>query len=46
LLVAYLRPANIDACRHSRAILKLLVDRFRQAWPGVRIIFRGVSSDN
>jgi len=43
LLVAYLRPSNIDASRHSGAILKLLVKRFRQAWPGVRIIFRGDS---
>jgi hypothetical protein len=43
LLVAYLRPADIDGARHSRAILKLLVTRFRQAWPGVRIIFRGDS---
>jgi len=43
LLVAYLRPSNIDASLHSRAILKLLVQRFRQAWPGVRIIFRGDS---
>jgi hypothetical protein len=43
LLVAYLRPANIDAAKHSRAILKLLVRRFRQAWPGVRIVFRGDS---
>jgi len=43
LLVAYLRPADIDGARHSRAILKLLVQRFRQVWPGVRIIFRGDS---
>jgi len=43
LLVAYLRPADIDGARHSRAILKLLVQRFRQAWPKVRIIFRGDS---
>jgi len=43
LLVAYLRPANIDAARHSRAILKLLVTRLRQAWPGVKIILRGDS---
>jgi hypothetical protein len=43
LLVAYLRPANIDAATHSRAILKLLVTRFRQQWPGVKIIFRGDS---
>jgi len=43
LLVAYLRPANIDAARHSRAILKLLVERFRQAWPHVKIVFRADS---
>jgi hypothetical protein len=43
LLVAYLRPANIDGAKHSRAILKLLVQRFRQQWPHVRIIFRGDS---
>lgn len=43
LLVAYLRPAKIDAAKHSRAILKLLVDRFRQEWPNVKIIFRGDS---
>ena len=43
LLVAYLRPANIDAAKHSRAILKLLVTRFRQVWPNVKIIFRGDS---
>jgi len=43
LLVAYLRPANIDASRHSRAILKLLVQRFRQVWPHVKIIVRGDS---
>jgi hypothetical protein len=43
LLVAYLRPGNIDAARHSRGILKLLVRRLRQAWPGVKIIVRGDS---
>jgi hypothetical protein len=43
LLVAYLRPSNIDASRHARAILKLLVRRLRQAWPDVRIIVRGDS---
>ena len=43
LLVSYLRPSNIAAAKHSRAILKLLVDRLRQAWPGVRIIVRGDS---
>jgi Transposase DDE domain group 1 len=43
LLVCHLRPSNIDAAQHSRAILKLLVDRLRQQWPGVKIIFRGDS---
>jgi len=43
LLVAYLRPSNIDAAKHSRAILCLLVQRFRQVWPNVRIVFRGDS---
>ena len=43
LLVAYLRPSNIDAAKHTRAILKLLVERIRQAWPKTRIIFRADS---
>ena len=43
LLVAYLRPSKIDAAKHSRAILKLLVRRFREVWPKVKIIFRGDS---
>ena len=43
LLCAYLRPSRIDAAQHTAAILKLLVTRLRQAWPGVRIIFRGDS---
>ena len=43
LLVAYLRPGKIDAPKHSRAMLKLLVRRLRQAWPGVRITIRGDS---
>jgi hypothetical protein len=43
LLVSYLRPSNIDAARHSWAILKLLTRRLREQWPQVRIIFRGDS---
>ena len=43
LLVAYLRPSNIDGSRHGWAILSLLVKRLRQAWPLVRIVFRGDS---
>ena len=44
LLVAYLRPSNIDAPLHTRAILKLLVTRLRRAWPNVRIVLRADSS--
>lgn len=43
LLCAYLRPSRIDGARHAAAILKLLVKRLRQAWPSVRIVFRGDS---
>jgi Transposase DDE domain group 1 len=43
LLAAYLRTADGDPARHSRAILKLLVNRLRQAWPNVRLIIRGDS---
>jgi Transposase DDE domain group 1 len=43
LLVAYLRSADGDPARHSRAILKLLVMRLRQVWPNVRIIVRADS---
>ena len=41
LLVSYLRPSDIDGALHAGAILKLLVKRFRQVWPNVRVIFRG-----
>lgn len=43
LLVAYLRPSNIDGSKHAAAILKLLVTRLRKEWPQTRIIFRGDS---
>ena len=43
LLCAYLRPSRIDGAKHAAAIFKLLVKRLRQAWPQVRIIFRGDS---
>jgi len=43
LLAAYLRPASRGAAHHAGAILKLLVKRLRQAWPDVRIVFRGDS---
>lgn len=43
LLVSYLRPSKIDGAKHAWAILSLLVKSLRQAWPGVRIVFRGDS---
>ncbi len=43
LLVSYLRPSKIDQAKHAWAILALLVRRLRQAWPDVRIVFRGDS---
>jgi len=43
LLCAYLRPSDVEGAHHAAAILKLLVKRLRQAWPKVRIIFRGDS---
>jgi hypothetical protein len=44
LLVAYLRPSNIDDATHAWAILSLLVKRLRQVWPKVKITFRADSS--
>lgn len=43
LLVSYLRGSNMDGAQHAWAILSLLVKRFRQEWPNVRITFRGDS---
>lgn len=43
LLVAYLRPSNIDVARHAWAIVALLVKRLRQAWPTVKLVVRGDS---
>ena len=40
LLVSYLRPSNQDQAKHVWAILSLLVNRIRQSWPEVVIIFR------
>ncbi len=43
LLVAYLRSAKHDGALHAAAIMKLLTRRLRQAWPAVRLVFRGDS---
>ena len=43
LLACVLRRSRIDGARHAAAVIKLLVARLRQAWPGVRLIVRGDS---
>lgn len=43
LLTCLLRPARIDGAKHCAALIKLLVTRLRQVWPGVRLIVRGDS---
>jgi hypothetical protein len=43
LVTAYLRPSNIDAAKHARALLKLLVRALRAAWPEVKITIRADS---
>jgi hypothetical protein len=43
LVTAYLRPSNIDAAKHARAVLKLLVRALRAAWPEVKITIRADS---
>src|SRR3546814_10399341 len=43
MLACLLRPSRIDGAKHAAAVLRLLVNRLRQAWPEVRIILRGDS---
>ena len=43
LLVAHLRPSNIDGAKHVWAILALLVKAIRNAWSNVEITFRADS---
>ena len=43
LRVSYLRRSHQDAAKHAWGILALLVRRFRQQWPEVKILFRGDS---
>ena len=42
LLVSYLRPAK-DGAKHAWAVLKLLSQQLRKAWPQVKIILRADS---
>ena len=41
LLVAYQRSSSVGAAHHAAPVTKLLVQKIRQRWPGVRIILRG-----
>jgi len=43
MLACVLRPSRIDGARHAAAVIKLLVTRLRQAWPGTRFIVRADS---
>lgn len=43
MLACVLRRSRIDGAKHVSAVIKLLVNRLREAWPDVRIIVRGDS---
>jgi hypothetical protein len=43
MLACVLRRSRIDGAKNATTVLKLLVQRLRQAWPEVRIILRGDS---
>jgi hypothetical protein len=43
LLCCVLRNSRIDGAKHSAAVIKLLVTRLREQWPGTRFIVRGDS---
>lgn len=43
LLACVLRRSRIDGAKNAAAVIKLLVTRLRQTWPGVRVIVRGDS---
>jgi len=43
MLACYLRNSRIDGAKHAAAVIKLLVTRLRQDWPGVRIVVRADS---
>jgi len=43
LLTCYLRRSRIDGAKNATALIKVLIARLRQAWPGVAIIVRADS---
>jgi len=43
LLLAQLRPSNIDGARGSRNVIRRIIRIIRQSWPKVKILVRGDS---
>jgi hypothetical protein len=43
LLLAQLRPGNIDAAQGARNVIKRMLARIRSRWPDVKILLRGDS---
>jgi hypothetical protein len=41
MLARYLRRSGIDGAKNASALVKRLVQRLRQPWPGVEITMRG-----
>ncbi len=41
LLLAQLRPGNVDGARGARNVIRRIINRIRQSWPNVRILVRG-----
>ena len=43
LLLAQLRPSNIDGAQGARNVIKRMVNQIRERWPAVKILLRGDS---
>ena len=43
MLACYLRRSRIDGAKNATALIKVLIQRLRQVWPGVGLIVRGDS---
>ena len=44
LVATWLRPSNIDGAKYAGAILKLIVNKIRQGFPDMQIVYRGDSA--
>lgn len=43
LVTAFLQPSNQDGAKHAGSILKIITEKLRRKWSGVKIIYRGDS---